>query len=120
MSIASQFINNIVPPLTAQIIVSQSTTVSTPVFLCGLTAVSLVVPPDLQSTLITFEKSYDGTNYYPIRDSISNIDVSVANDGVGAAYDLDARYFIGTPWIRLIMQTAEISNKTFLVGAWSL
>ena len=109
-----------IPPLPANIIISQSTTVSTVVSMTGTSPVSLIVPEGLQGTTISFQKSYDGITFYDVRDSQTNGDVTVTIDGSAAAYDLDARYFIGAPYLRVIMQTAQIANQTLYIGVWSL
>lgn len=78
---------------------------------------AVITPAALTSTALTFTGSYDGVNFFPIKDSTNvAIGVTVAT-GAAGYYKLAPADFVGVPFIKIVTGSAEAANRTFqLIG----
>lgn len=108
MSNPSDYVIKGSAPIAATIAAGQ--TESTPVNVSGCTAVGMLVPDGMTSTLLAFMVSYDGVNYKPAYD-VNNDPISQVITSTGGGYTLNPATFFPWRYIKLVAGTAEAAER---------
>lgn len=86
----------------------------------SLTAIGFVIPATISVTAVRFERSMDGTTFYPVyKDDNSILSYTVAT-GEARSFDLDPSKFYAWPYVRLFLNTTEGGNRTYQIVAVGL
>ena len=103
---------NQAPELSAQdVVIADGQTVSATAEVGGAPLTAIQTPAGMTGTTLTFNGSFDGTTFFPIRDT-SNADISVTVDTTARIYALKTDDFAGIPYIQVVSGSAESGAKT--------
>ena len=108
MTTPNQYVSKGNAPIDATIAAGQ--TESTAINVAGCTAVGMLVPDGMTSTIMTFLASYDGINYQPVGD-VNDNSVSQIISNEGGAYTLNPATFFPWRYIKLVVDTEEAAER---------
>jgi len=98
-----------------EIDVSESTTVSDPVDLQGVTPLGLITPATLTQGSFSFQFSHDGTTYYPLYNVANSLVTITVATSAAHWVGLERVDFEGARYIKLVAASAEGSDRTFIM-----
>lgn len=94
--------------------IANGATVSDAINIGGLPPVGIITPDALTSTAITFQGSFDGTTYVPVKTGVGGAAYSLTVT-TSSGYQVDPAYFRGYRWLKLVGGSAEGGARTITV-----